>query len=108
MTYTKNHWSNEEKVIEHFESVIFPFAKLKRTELGLNENQKCMLIFDVFKSQCTQKVLDLLDENDCVYVFVPPNLTHMFQPLDLIINGVAKSFLKSKFSECIQIKSRNL
>ena len=31
----------------------------------------------------------------CLHVF----LTHVFQPLDLAINGVAKSFLKNKFSE---------
>ena len=30
---------------------------------------------------------------------MPPNLTHVFQPLDLTINGVAKAFLKNKFSE---------
>ena len=58
-----------------------------------------MLIFDVFKAQCTQRVFDLIDENHCVTVFVPANLTHVFQPLDLAINGVAKSFLKSTFSE---------
>ena len=58
-----------------------------------------MLIFDVFKAQCTQRVFDLIDENHCVTVFVPANLTHLFQPLDLAINGVAKSFLKSMFSE---------
>ena len=33
-------------------------------------------------------------------VFVPANLTHVFQPLDLAINGGAKSFLKIKFCEC--------
>ena len=55
--------------------------------------------FWCFKAQCTQRVFDLTDENHCVTAFVPANLTHLFQPLDLAINGVAKSFLKSKFSE---------
>ena len=59
---------------------------------------KCMLIFYAFKAQCTQRVFHLIDENHCVTVFVPVNLTHVFQSLDLAINGVAKSFLKSKFS----------
>ena len=40
----------------------------------------------------------MIDENHCFTVFAPANLTHVFQPLDLAINGVAKSFLKSKFS----------
>ena len=99
VTHTENHWNNEEKVIEHFETVIFPFVESKRAELGLPEDQKALLIYDVFKGQCTQRVLDLIEENNCASVFVPPNLTHVSQPLDLTINGVAKAFLKNKFSE---------
>ena len=34
---------------------------------------------------------------NCVYV--PPNLTHVFQPLNLTINGNAKEFLKNKYSD---------
>ena len=26
LTYTANHWSNEEKVIEHLEKIVFPFV----------------------------------------------------------------------------------
>ena len=95
ITHRKSHWSNEDKVIEHLESIIFSFAKSKRAELDLEEEQKCILIFYVFKAQCTQRVFDLIDENHCVTVFVPANLAHIFQPLDFAINGVAKSFLKS-------------
>ena len=76
ITHTKNHWSNEDKVIEHLESIIFPFAKSKRAELDLEEEQKSMLI----------------DENHCVSVFAPAKLTHVFQQLNLTINGVANHF----------------
>ena len=37
ITHAKNHWSNEDKIIEHLESIIFPFAKSKRAELDLEE-----------------------------------------------------------------------
>ena len=47
ITHTKNHWSNEDKVIEHLESIVFLFAKSKRAEFDLEDEQKCMLIFDV-------------------------------------------------------------
>ena len=67
--------------------------------MDLEEELKCMLNFDVFKAQCTQRVFDLIDENHCVTVLILANLNHVFQPLDLAINGVAKSFLKSNFSE---------
>ena len=90
-THTKNHWSNEDKVIEHLESIIFSFAKSKRAELDLVEKEKYMLIFDVFKGQCTQRVFHLINENHFVTAFVPANLTHVFQLLDWAINSVAKS-----------------
>ena len=95
----KNHWSNEDKVIEHLEIVIFPYAAAKKEELGIPDHQKALLIYDVFKGQKTRKVLDLIEANHCVNVYVPANLTHVFQVLDLTINGVAKSFLNRKFSE---------
>ena len=98
ITQTKNHWSNEDKVIKHLESIIFSFAKSKRSELGFKKEQKGMLIFDAFKPQCTQRVFDLIDENHWTTVFVAANLAHAFQPLDLANNGVPKSSLKSKFS----------
>ena len=91
ITHKKNHWSNEDKVIKHLESIIFSFAKSKRAELDLVEKQKYMLIFDVFKAQFTQRVFDLINENHFVTVFVPANLTHVFQPLDLAINSVKKT-----------------
>ena len=62
--------------------------------MGFKKEQKGMLIFDVFKPQCTQRVFDLIDENHWTTVFVPANLAHAFQPLDLASNGVAKSSLK--------------
>ena len=60
--------------------------------MDLEEEQKGMLIFDVLKVQCTQLVFDLIDENHCVSVFAPAKLTHVFQQLDLTINGVANHF----------------
>ena len=99
ITCSKNHWSNERKAIEHLQTIIFPYLAKKREELNLPTHHKAMLIFDVFKRQCTDTVLKLMDENDCAFVFVPPNLTNHFQPLDLNINGFAKTFLKKEFQE---------
>ena len=51
ITHTPNHWSNENKVIDHFESIIFPFVKKKKEELVLPSDQKALLIFDVSKNK---------------------------------------------------------
>ena len=98
-TFTPNHWSNEDKVVEYLEELIFPYIKAKREELGLSSDHKALLIFDVFKGQITRRVLELIETNDCVHVFVPNNLTAHFQPLDLKVNGMAKQFLNGKFEK---------
>ena len=99
VTYTANHWSNESKAIQHLQMVGFPYVKKRKVELNLPEHQKAMLIFDVFKGQVTDKVTKFIEENDCVIVYIPNNMTDQFQPLDLNVNGHAKEFLKKKF-EC--------
>ena len=97
--YTENHWSNEEKVSELLQEVIFPFIASKKVEHGLAADQKALLIFDVFRAHKTEIVLHLMEQNSCEVVFVPANMKHHFQPLDFTINGVAKKFITTKFEE---------
>ena len=47
----------------------------------------------------TEEITTLLRENNIYFVTVPNNMTHLFQPLDLIVNGFCKSFMKRKFAE---------
>ena len=99
LTFTPNHWGNEDKVIEHLEKIVFPFVVEKRKELSLPDEQNAILVFDVFKGQKTERVQSLIADNNCISVFVPANMTNYFQPLDLTVNGPAKQFLKGKFQE---------
>jgi len=57
------------------------------------------VIFDEFKGQTTDNVLSCLDENNILYVMVPPNCTDQLQPLDVSVNKPAKDFLRAKFRE---------
>ena len=61
--------------------------------------QKALVIFDVFRGQITDKVLDHFKENNIATVFVPANMTGQFQPLDLTANGYAKKYCKKKLNE---------
>ena len=99
VTFTPNHWSNEEKAIGLLDNIIFPYLKTTKEALGLPDDQKALLIFDVFRGQTTEKVTNHMLENDCVTLYVPNNLTDKFQMLDLNINGHAKQFLTGKFEE---------
>ena len=49
-----------------------------------------MVIFDVYKAEYIQRDFDLIAEKHFVTVFVPAKLAHVFQPLDLAINRLAK------------------
>lgn len=42
--------------------------------------------FDNFKAQCTDRVLQLLEDNNIDTVFVPANCTGELQPMDLSMN----------------------
>ena len=83
VTHSKKYWSNETLAIQHRDNIIIPYFEVIREELLLPEDQKCLLNYDVFKAQTTDKYREHLDENNIAYVQVPPNLTHIFQPLDL-------------------------
>ena len=95
--FTPYHWSNEEKSKQLLDNVIFPYLKKKKHDLGLPGDQKSLLICDVFTGQTTKNIKEYIEENDCAIAFVPNNMTHYFQPLDLTVNAVAKHFLKDKF-----------
>ena len=63
ITYTYNRWSNEETMKVYIKKIIVPFVKRKRAELKLEENYPALVVFDVFKGQCTDDVLKLLEDN---------------------------------------------
>ena len=91
-------YSNEEESIKVINEVVIPYLCAKKEELNLPTNQPSLLIFDVFRGQMTDRVLNLLKVNNIFIVKVPSNMTHIFQPLDLSTNGWAKTFMKNKFS----------
>ena len=99
VTYTPNHWSNEEKMREYIKHIIVPFVNSKRNELKLPSDQPALAIFDVFRGQQTQSIMDLLEENNILVVNIPANCTDRLQPMDLSINKSVKDFMRSKFTD---------
>ena len=53
---------------------------------------------DVSIGQMTQAVLDTLLKEDILLSQVPAGMTHIYQVLDLTMNGYAKRFLKKTFN----------
>ena len=76
--------------------------------LQLPHDQPALLIIDVFSGQMIDPVIEKIRENSIKLVKVPPNMTQLFQPLDLTVNGTAKAYMKRRFTEwysrCIAVQ----
>ena len=81
------------------DEIIIPYVEKEREALNLDKNQPALLIIDVFSGQVTKPVIDKMTENNIKLVKVPANMTRLFQPLDLTVNGAAKAYMKKRFTE---------
>ena len=70
ITYSINHWSNEDTMKEYIEQIILPYVAEKRKNLKLADKYPALLIFDNFKAQCTLAILTLLDLNNINVVLI--------------------------------------
>ena len=98
ITYTANHWANEDTVLGYIHSVLVPYIVDTHTELKLPQSSPALAIFDHFSGQLTERVKDVLESNNILFVDVPPNCTDQLQPMDIIINKSIKASLKAYFS----------
>ena len=92
------HYSYEDETLTLIDKVIVPHVERTRRELIQAPTQKALLIWNAFKGQETANVLKKLASLNIAVALVPANVTHLFQPLDLTINGKAKRFMKEKFA----------
>lgn len=94
----EKHFSNTNESIKLLKEIIVPYVKKERESKGLGEDQKALVIMDVFTGQMTPDVKDVLEVNNILVTNVPANMTRFYQPLDLTVNGSAKRFLAKKFN----------
>ena len=73
VTYSINHWSNEDTMKEYVEYILLPYIDGKWKSLNLADNFSALVLFNNFRAQCTTAVLTLLDLNNINVVLIPPN-----------------------------------
>ena len=88
------HFSNTTESLRLLNKIIIPYVKKERERLKLGPSQPTLLILDIFSGQMTAPVTEKLAENFIKYMKVQANMTNLFQPLDLTVNGSAKAFMK--------------
>jgi len=62
ITFTENHWCNEQTTHRYVINILLPYLTQKKMELNLVADQRALLIFDDFKVQYTESLLKLLEE----------------------------------------------
>ena len=99
VTYSPNHWANKSTTKDYIQRIVNPYLQNKHSELKLADGHHALCIFDNFKGQLTDDVLQLLEQSFIDVVFVPPHCTDQLQPLDLSVNKSAKEFLRGRFQQ---------
>ena len=95
LSFNPKHFSNTNESIKFLKEILTPYVVKQRELLTCQVDQKALVIMDVFTGQ----MLNAYEEANILIINVPTNMTKYYQPLDLTVNGYAKRFLKSKFTE---------
>ena len=96
------HFSNTEESLKLLAEIIIPYVNSERENIGLKQTQQALLIMDVFSGQMSEPVKEKLIENSILLVRVPANMSNLFQPLDLTVNGSVKAFNETEIYRMVQ------
>lgn len=93
---SKSGWFDHTLFQDWFETVILPWAK--------NKSGTKVLIGDNLASHINYHIVTLCEANDIRFVFLPPNSSHLTQPLDVCYFGPLKKIWRSTL---LQYKIKN-
>ena len=99
ITHSPNHWSTEETMKDYLDHVVFPYIDGVCASCGLSHDYPGLVIFDNFKGQVTDDILQLLKDHNVHSVRLPANCTDCLQPMDISVNKAAKDFIRQKFND---------
>ena len=99
ITHSDNHWSNESTVLTYINDIVVPFVERVHDDLGTDDSQAALALFDHFKGQLTGNVMAALEKNNIQSVLIPATCTDRLQPLDISVNKSAKVFVRSEFQQ---------
>ena len=74
LSANEKNYSNEKESLKFLGQFIWSYIQQEQKILG-SENQKALIIYDVFCVQTTDEVLKLLDDSNTLVIKVPPNMT---------------------------------
>ena len=75
ITHSPNHWSIEETMKDYLDHVVFLYIDGVRASCDLSHDYPALAIFDNFKGQVTDDILQLLEDHNVHSVRLPANCT---------------------------------
>lgn len=96
---TKSGWFDSAAFEDWFESHFLLEVK--------HENESVVLIGDNLSSHISMKILELCEQYNILFVCLPPNTTHLTQPLDVAFFAPMKILWRSILTEWKESKSRS-
>lgn len=87
----KSGWFDQPLFEEWFISIALPFLKRRSAPR--------VIIGDNLCSHLSLRVIELCEENDIRFCFLPPNSTHLTQPLDVSVFGPMKKVWRSTLQD---------
>ena len=97
LNFNEKHWANEGTSFELVERIILPHIKKVKEQNNMTESTKSLLILDVFRGQKTEAFLKYLEANN-IYIFVPANMTDIFQHMDISVNKRIKAVIRGCYN----------
>lgn len=96
--YQENGSVDQTILTSYLQDVIIPWLVTKRQSIK-DLNARALIVIDNHKSRYYIPLLQLLKDNNIDMLFLPPNSTHILQPLDVCVFGPFKSALSSKLTK---------
>ena len=79
-------------MVAYIYNILLPYVTSTRKNLQLSDTFPALELFDHFKAQLTERVLDILDFHNILVIDVPT-------PLDVSVNKSMKHHLKESFQK---------
>ena len=98
ITQSDSHWSTESNMLEFIDKVIVPYVTQTREKLQLASDQPALALFDIFKADRCESLLEKQHQHHIHQVFIPAGCTGELQPLNLTVNSLCKASMKAHFS----------
>ena len=92
--FNESGFNTDTLLIEYFQKIVLPWKR--------NLNKNVVFLLDQAPCHTSASFLELLDQSEITYIFIPGGCTHIFQPLAVSINKPLKDELRKFYLDWLQ------